>query len=293
MREKSAAGGIREKKIIGRGSYALPSIFTAGTIFCGFYSLMKTIRAIALPPDQLGEAAAQFDLAALAIGVAVFTDGMDGRLARLANAVSDFGRELDSLADVITFGIAPALLAFAWGIRGVDPASGGALAEQLNHLGYFLTFLFLVCGAARLARFNVQRNPIPKNPGRVGRKYFVGLPIPCGAGLVVAVVHAAGGYPIHNWFPWGVLWLALIGLVSFLMVCTWRYNSFKEIDLLQQRSWITVVLIAMAIYLIWNFSQPVLLAMASAYAASGIVIRLGGALRRRVKHLPEPTRQTN
>jgi CDP-diacylglycerol--serine O-phosphatidyltransferase len=284
---------MKDKKLVGRGAYALPSVFTAGTIFCGFYSIMKTVHAISLPSDQLSQAAVQFDVASLAIGVAVFTDGMDGRIARLTNAVSEFGKELDSLADVITFGVAPALLAFSWGIRTIDPATGGPLNEPLTRIGYFLTFLFLVCGAARLARFNVQRNPVPKNPGRSGRKYFVGLPIPSAAGMLAAVVHFLGGYPVRSWAPWGVLWLCLIGLLSFLMVCTWRYNAFKEINLLQQRSWVTVVLIAMMIYLIWNFSQPVLLALAATYVASGIVIRLGGVLRRRLKHVPEPSRQIN
>ncbi|MBI3697412.1 MAG: phosphatidylcholine/phosphatidylserine synthase [Acidobacteria bacterium] len=284
---------MRDKKLMGRGAYALPSIFTAGTIFCGYYALMKTIQAISLAPERMGEAAGQLDLASLAIGVAVFTDGMDGRIARLTNAVSDFGRELDSLADVITFGVAPALLAFAWGIRSLDPASGSLFTEHLTRLAYFVTFLFVVCGAARLARFNVQRNPVPKNPGRVGRKYFVGLPIPSAAALVAAVVHATGGYPLRDWMPWGALWLFLLGLLSFLMVCTWRYNSFKEFNLVEQRSWVTVVLIAGMIYLIYHYSQPVLLALASTYVASGILIRLGGLFRRHPKHLPEPERQVN
>lgn len=284
---------MKEKRLVKRGAYALPSIFTAGTIFCGYYSLMKTVNAISLPPERVAEAAAQFNLAAIAIGVAAFTDGMDGRIARLTNTVSEFGKELDSLADVITFGVAPGLLAFAWGLRAIDPVTGGLFTENLIRFGYLVTFLFMVCGAARLARFNVQRNPVPKNPGRVGRKYFVGLPIPASAAMLAAVVHAAGGYPVGTWLPWGLLWLGLLGLLSFLMVCTWRYNSFKEINLLQQRSWVTVVLIAMVIYLIWNFSQPVLLAMASTYVGSGIVIRLGGLLRRRIKPLPEPSHQAN
>ncbi len=281
---------MREKKIPGRGAYALPSIFTAGTIFCGYFALMKILRAISLPSAQLDEAARNFNLAAIAIGVAVFTDGMDGRLARITNAVSEFGKELDSLADVITFGIAPALLAFAWGALSLDPVRG---SDHLMRLAYFIPFLFLVCGAARLARFNVQRNPVPKNPGRAGRRYFVGLPIPAAAALVAAIVHAAGGYPIQSWLPWGLLWLALLGLLAFLMVCTWRYNSFKELDLVRQRSWIMVVLIIAMIYLIVNFSEPVLLAMATTYVSSGLVIRLGGLLRRRFKRLPpEPHRQT-
>ncbi len=286
-------GPMKERKLVKRGAFAIPSIFTAGTIFCGYYAVMQIIHAIALPADRLTEAAAQFDLAALAMLIAAFTDGMDGRIARLTNTVSEFGKELDSLADVVTFGVAPGLLAFAWGIRSIDPATGGIFTEHLKGIGYFLTFLFLVCGAARLARFNVQRNPVPKNPGRIGRKYFVGLPIPAAAGMVAAVVHAAGGYPIHTWLPWGAIWLGLLSLLSFLMVCTWRYNSFKEVNLLQQRSWVTVVVIAMIFYLVWYFSQPLVLAMASAYVASGIFIRIGGVLRRRWRHLPEPSHQAN
>jgi CDP-diacylglycerol--serine O-phosphatidyltransferase len=279
---------LKDRRFVGRGAYALPSLFTAGTLFCGYYAIMKTIQAIALPAERLTEAAGLFDLAAIAIGVAVFTDGMDGRIARLTNLVSDFGKELDSLADVITFGVAPALLAFAWGVRAIDP---GISPEHLTRFGYFLTFLFVVCGASRLARFNIQQNPIPKNPGRIGRKYFVGLPIPSAAALLAAVVHANGGYPLRSWFPWGLLWLLLLGLLSFLMVCTWRYYSFKDLNLLQQRSFLSVVLIAMMIYLIWNFSQPVLLAMAIVYVSSGPVVRLAGALRRRFRHLPQPEQQ--
>ncbi len=279
---------LKDRRFMGRGAYALPSVFTAGTLFCGYYAIMKTVQAIALPVERLAEAAALFDLAAIAIGVAVFTDGMDGRIARLTNSVSDFGRELDSLADVISFGVAPAVLAFAWGVRTIEP---GFSSEHLNRFGYFLTFLFVVCGASRLARFNIQQNPVPKNPGRAGRKYFVGLPIPSAAAMVVAVIHVNSGYPLRSWMPWGLLWLLLLGLLSFLMVCTWRYYSFKDLNMLQQRSFLTVVLIAMTIYLIWNFSQPVLITLATGYVASGLAIRIGGVLRRRFKHLPEPERQ--
>ena len=280
---------MKERRIMKRGAYALPSLFTAGTIFCGYYSIMRTLQAIGIPADKFAEVAGHFDAAALAIGIAIFTDGMDGRVARLTNAVSDFGRELDSLADVVTFGVAPALLAFAWGTRTLEAVPGH---DYLMRVAYLMAFLFLVCSAARLARFNVQHNPIPKNPGRAGKRYFVGLATPAAAGLVAAVVHAAEGYSIRSWWPWGVLWLALLGLVSFLMVCTWRYFNFKEINLAQQRSWVMVVVIAGMIYLIGNFSQPVLLAMAVTYTGSGIAIRLGGLLRRRLKPLPpEPERQ--
>jgi CDP-diacylglycerol--serine O-phosphatidyltransferase len=283
-----------KSRVMGRGAYALPSLFTAGTIFCGYFSIMKTVGGIGMPPEKLVEQAANYNMAALAIGVAVFTDGMDGRIARMTNACSDFGRELDSLADVITFGVAPGLLAFAWGVRAIDPATGGMFTENLLRVAYLLLFLFVVCGAARLARFNVQKNPVPKNPGRFGRKYFVGLPIPMAAGMLAAVVHAFGGFPVESWMPWGVMWLGLVALLSFLMVCTWRYNSFKDFNLGQRRSFVSVILLAGFIYLVWNFSQAVLLAMSVTYVGSGIVIRIGGALRRRFKHTrAEPEHQTS
>ncbi len=112
-----------------------------------------------------------FKFAAIAIAAAVFFDGLDGRIARMTNTISDFGREMDSLADVITFGIAPAALAFAWGVYFVRPYDPYAL-YYLRHGGYFFSFLFLLCGACRLARFNIQKNPVPKNPGPSGSQIF-------------------------------------------------------------------------------------------------------------------------
>jgi CDP-diacylglycerol--serine O-phosphatidyltransferase len=147
--------------------------------------------------------------------------------------------------------------------------------------------MFLLCGAVRLARFNVQKNPIPKNPGRPDRKYFVGLPIPAGAAMVAAVVYACGSEPLQ-WWPFSIAWLVLLALLSFLMVSTWRYYSFKGISLLRPRSPLTMILIALAIFLIWNYSQIVLLLMAIAYVSSGIVIRAGGIVRRRLRHAPPP-----
>jgi CDP-diacylglycerol--serine O-phosphatidyltransferase len=211
-------------------------------------------------------------------------DGLDGRIARLTNTTSDFGREMDSLADVITFGIAPAVLAYIWGVQFVMP--GGLLTD--HRAGYFLAFLYLLCGAARLARFNVQAHPVPKNPGRADRKYFVGLPIPAAAGMVAAIVYAFDSAPVE-WWVYSVLWLALLGLLSFLMVSTWRYPSFKEVSLTGPRSPLTVILFGALIYLIWNYSQPVLLALASLYVSTGIFIRAGGIIRRRFRpHPPAP-----
>ena len=147
-----------------RAAYALPTLFTAGNIFLGFIAILRSVEgALLASTGQLGPNP-HFEVAAKAIGAAVVLDGLDGRIARMTNTVSAFGREMDSLADVITFGIAPAVLAYSWGVQFVIP--GGFLMD--HRAGYFLAFLFLLCGAARLARFNVQTNPVPKNPaGRI------------------------------------------------------------------------------------------------------------------------------
>ena len=268
-----------------RAAYALPTLFTAGNIFLGFLAILRAIEGALLGSSgQLGSNP-QFEVAAKAIGIAVVLDGLDGRIARLTNTVSDFGREMDSLADVITFGIAPGVLAYCWGVQFVT--AGGLLRD--HRAGYFIAFLFLLCGAARLARFNVQTNPVPKNPGRPDRKYFVGLPIPAAAAMVAAVVYASDSVPLEWWIV-SALWLALLALLSFLMVSTWRYPSFKEISLTGPRSPLTVILFGALIYLIWNYSQPVLLALSVLYVSTGIFIRAGGIVRRRFRPHPAPPR---
>ncbi len=259
--------------------YALPTIFTVGTLFCGYFCLMKTVQAISLGPDAVELAARLYDHASIAIGLAVFTDGVDGRIARATGAVSDFGREIDSLADCITFGVAPATLAFAWGIRSPELRPDLFLGGYLPVLGYLLAFLYMTCGAARLARFNVQKNPVPKNPGRPGRRYFVGLPIPAAAGTLAAVIHARGGQPIENWWPAGVLWLGLIGFLAYLMVSTWRYSSFKDLNVFRVPAFGVIFLAAM-LFLVWNFSQPALLTLAVGFVLSGVYARLAWLFKR-------------
>src|SRR5260221_6783057 len=157
----------------------------------------------------------------------------------------------------------------------------------MRNTGYFVAFLFMLCGAARLARFNIQKNPVPKNPGRPDRKYFVGLPIPAGASAVVAVIYASGSEPIHNWMI-STLWLALLGLLSFLMVSTWRYPSFKDLSLTHPRSPLSIIFISVLSFLVWNFSQPVLLILAISYVGVGVAIRIGGGGRRRLRPPPPP-----
>jgi CDP-diacylglycerol--serine O-phosphatidyltransferase len=270
-----------------RAAYALPTLFTAGNIFLGFLSILRSFRgAVAAASGRL-EAREQFAIAAIAIGAAVFLDGLDGRIARMTNTTSDFGREMDSLADVISFGIAPAVLAFTWGVQQVDTTIGANIREQLTRFGTFASFLFLLCGAARLARFNIQKNPVPKNPGRPDRKYFVGLPIPAGAAMVAGVVFAFDGQPLAYW-QFSAAWMVLLAVLGLLMVSTWRYYSFKGISLSKPYTPLIIVLIGALIYLTWNWPQPVLLAIPAAYVASGILTRIGGIIRRRLRQPPPP-----
>lgn len=274
-----------------RPRVALPTLFTVGTLFCGYYTLVQTVKAIALPASRAAEAALLLDYAAIAIGIAMLTDGLDGRIARLTGSTSEFGGELDSLADCITFGAGPALLAYAWGMRGALPSGDSPLLELLPSLGYFCTFLYLTCGAARLARFNVQKDPQPRNPGPAHRKYFVGMPIPPAAGLLGAFVHFSYGRPIAHWWPGGLLWCVLLAGLGFLMISSWRYRSFKELKFLKEPA-IGVVFFASLIFLVWNFSRPVLLTMAATFAGSGVVARIASLFRRTVPELQEATAST-
>ncbi len=261
-----------------RAAYALPTLFTAGNTFLGFLAIFQTFEAAMKTAAGDPSGSANFDNAAKFIGIAVAFDGLDGRIARMTNTVSDFGREMDSLADVITFGIAPAVLAFVWGVFFVN----GEAAQYRPHLhqaGYFIAFLFLLCGSLRLARFNVQSNPVLKNPGRKDRKYFAGLPIPAAAGMVAAVVYAGGFGAVTGWY-YSLAFLALVGLLSFLMVATWRYRSFKDLNLLRPRSPLSLLVMAAAIFLLWNYSRPALLALGTTYVGSGIVVRIAGLFKR-------------
>ena len=270
-----------------RAAYALPTLFTAGNIFLGYIAILRSFRGAMQAASGAPGAHEHFTIAATAIMAAGVLDGLDGRIARMTNTTSEFGREMDSLADVISFGIAPAVLAFAWGVQFVEPSLGEHIRKQLFNAGYFIAFLFLLCGAARLARFNIQKNPVPKNPGRPDRKYFVGLPIPAAAGMVCAVVFASDGEPFTSWQA-SAAWLALLLLLGFLMVSTWRYYSFKGINLSKPYTPLLIILVGALIYATWNWPQPVILALAIGYVGGGILIRIGGIIRRRIRPTPAP-----
>lgn len=290
MRNVDSAVAVR--KTPPRAAYALPTFFTAGNIFLGYIAILRSIEGAVYTGPQFNFAAEQFTVAAKCIGIAMVLDGLDGRIARLTNTTSEFGREMDSLSDVISFGIAPAVLAWTWGVHLASESVPLMLHDHLDRAGKLITFLFLLCGAARLARFNVQKNPKPKNPGRPTRKYFVGLPIPAAAALIASIVFAADGYPITYW-AYSVAWMALLVLLSFLMVSTWRYYAFKDNAFLRPRSPLTIILAGALIVLIWFWDQPVLLALASAYVAGGVILRLGGLFRRGFRKSPRETPMEN
>jgi CDP-diacylglycerol--serine O-phosphatidyltransferase len=264
-----------------RGMYVLPSLFTSGSIALGYYIIMQSIRGSMTAVSNPGFSAASFDHAAVAIALAIVFDGLDGRIARMTNTSSAFGRELDSLADVITFGVAPSLLAYLWGVRQLTASLHPEIEARVMHFGLVVCFLFLICGACRLARFNISVNPQPRNPGRPDRKYFVGMPIPAGAGVIAAVVHFEGGSPVHNlWMA--LLWLALVAFVGFLMVSSWRFWSGKEIDMGTRKPGRLLVLLVVVIGVIVEWDQIALLTIALGYLISGVVARLAYSWKRRM-----------
>ncbi|MFZ0301160.1 MAG: phosphatidylcholine/phosphatidylserine synthase [Terracidiphilus sp.] len=267
----------RNRARLRRGMYLLPSLFTAGNIGAGYFSITQTIDAITNNNAQV-----HLDWAAIAILFAIPFDSLDGRIARMTNTVTDFGRELDSMADVITFGVAPSLLAFVWGFHFLPDSINPILHQHLLQAGAFICFLFLLCGASRLARFNISHDAQPRNPGRPDRKYFVGMPIPAAAGLLAATVHFFNAYPIEEWWV-AIPWLILVGLAGFLMVSTWRFWSGKEINLTRRHPFQLLLLLAVIFYITLRYSNVILFLGALAYMFSGIWARAvyGWSRRRR------------
>lgn len=282
-RGESSQARAEARARLRRGMYLLPSLFTAGNIGAGYFSIVQTIAALS------GNAEMHLDWAAIAILFAIPFDALDGRIARLTNTCSDFGKELDSLADVITFGVAPSLLAFIWGFHFLPDSVNAHLRQHLMQAGAFFCFLYLIGGASRLARFNISPDAQPRNPGRPGRKYFVGMPIPAAAGLLASTVHLCYGIPVQAWWI-AIPWLLLVGLTGFLMVSTWRFWSGKEINLTRRHPFQLLLLIAVVLYAILRYSQVVLFAGALVYMFSGIWARAAyswSRRRRRPADMPE------
>lgn len=265
-----------------RGMYVLPSLFTACSIGAGFFSMTETMKAV----GAAVEAPLHLDWAAIAILFAIPFDALDGRIARLTNTSSEFGRELDSLADAITFGVAPSLLALVWGFHFLPDTMDALLRQHLVEAGAFICFLYLIGGVSRLARFNISKNPQPRNPGRPDRKYFVGMPIPAGAGLLAATVHFFNACPVQSWWV-AVCWLVIVGLAGFLMVSTWRFWSAKEINFSRRQPFQLLLVIAIVVYVVLKYSRGMLFMMALLYMFSGIWARAAYSWSRRRRRREE------
>jgi CDP-diacylglycerol--serine O-phosphatidyltransferase len=234
-----------------RGVSLLPSLFTLANLFCGWSCIVYAMRG---------------DLATAApfIGVAMVLDMLDGRIARMTGTTSEFGVQLDSLADVISFGMAPAVLAYAWGLA------------PLGRLGWAVGFLFVTAAALRLARFNIQKN--------TDKRYFVGLASPAAAAIVASTVFY---YPAGlQQRPEALLAVVLVLVPALLMVSTIRFQSFKTIDLGERRRYGVLIAAAAFIALIVTYPHEVLLVMAYAYLASAFVGLALHKLRRREPDAP-------
>jgi CDP-diacylglycerol--serine O-phosphatidyltransferase len=225
-----------------RGVYLLPSLFTIANLFCGYACIVYAMRG-------------DYETAAPFVGFAFVLDMLDGRIARMTGAESDFGLQFDSLADVISFGLAPAILTFGWGL------------SPLGRLGWAAGFVFATAGAMRLARFNIMKGG--------DKRYFVGMPIPAAAGVLASTVYA---YPagLHS-YQEALPALALVLVPALLMVSTIRFRSFKTFDLSTRRPYTVLLLMAIGLMLIVWLERYVLVVMAYTYLLSAFI---GWALTR-------------
>jgi CDP-diacylglycerol---serine O-phosphatidyltransferase len=229
-----------------RGVYLLPSMFTVGNMFCGYACIVHAMRG-------------EFHIAAPFIGFAMVLDMLDGRIARMTGTSSDFGIELDSLADVISFGMAPAILSFAWGL------------QPLGRLGWAVGFLFVAAAALRLARFNIQA-------GSVDKRYFVGMPSPAAAAVPAATVFA---YPyVFTTYTEAVPVIAMVLVPALLMVSTIRFRSFKTFDLQTRRSYTVLLLVAIVLALFAAKPDYLFVVLAYGYLLSAFVEMAWTKLRR-------------
>jgi CDP-diacylglycerol--serine O-phosphatidyltransferase len=221
-----------------RGVFLLPSLLTVGNLFCGYACVVYSTRG-------------DFDTAALFIGVAMVLDNLDGFIARLTNSSTAFGVQLDSLADMVSFGLAPAVLAFTWGLA------------PLKRLGWAVGFIYVTAAAMRLARFNLQSAAV------TDKRYFVGMPSPPAAGIIASTVYLYP-YGLHD-RETALPALAMVLVPALLMVSTFRFRSVKAIDVGWTRSYFVLFLCAVVLALIATHPRIALVVLAYAYLASAFI----------------------
>jgi CDP-diacylglycerol--serine O-phosphatidyltransferase len=255
-----------------KGLYLIPTSFTAANICMGFLAVIFSLRGFQSGPIDRLLAATYFDYAAIAIGLAILFDTLDGRLARMTRTTTEMGVQLDSLADVLTFGIAPVTLLYGWAIGPIFPDG-----STLHGIGIFALFSYLMCGVLRLARFNLQATRpriIAEGTPKMDKKNFVGLPIPPAAGLIAAIVHF-NPQPIEIYGAasaqlYAILLLVLAIILGGLMVSKIRYTSFKNVGT-GRKTFYLILLVGAAGMLMWLYSRYALLAISAAYVSHGII----------------------
>lgn len=275
-----------------KGLYLIPTAFTAANIAMGFFAVLYSIRGYQVVFTHPEIAAGYFNYAAIAIGLAILFDTLDGRVARMTKTATEIGVQFDSLADVLTFGIAPIALMYSWAI-------GASFRENTpeHGLGVFLLFMYLMCGAFRLARFNLQATRprvLLEGTPKVDKKNFVGLPIPPAAGLLAAIVHYSP-YPLSLYGEsvarfYAFLIMILIAVLGVLMVSTLRYSSLKTVGTGRRNLYLVLVIAAIGM-LMWLYSEYMLLILSLAYVSHGVIWYVFSLLRRRTRH-PEEVDET-
>jgi CDP-diacylglycerol--serine O-phosphatidyltransferase len=230
-----------------RGIYVLPNLFTSASLFSGFYAIVSAMEG-------------RFEAAAVAIMISALLDGLDGRIARLTNTTSHFGVEYDSLADVIAFGVAPAIVAFQWALK------------PYGRLGWVAAFMFIICGALRLARFNVQKS-------NQDVSHFQGLPIPAAASFIASMILFVESWQGSPEIKSAII-ITMIYILSFLMVSTLHYFSFKKFDIHNRKPFnLLLVIILIALIIVYK-PKLMLFVLISAYVVSGPLITFYRLYRR-------------
>lgn len=248
MAEKQPESGNTKR----RGIYLLPNLLTTAGLFSGFYAIVASTNG-------------QFEMAAIAIFIAMVFDGLDGRVARLTNTESDFGAEYDSLADIVSFGLAPALIAYNWAL------------DDLGKMGWLAAFIFVAGGALRLARFNTM-------VGLADKRYFQGLAIPSAAAIIAGMVWVGAKYDID---PSTVSWLVALFTIccGLLMVSNFRYHSFKDVDWRGKVNFLVILLVVLVFVVVATEPALVLFLLFTAYAVSGPVLTIRNVSKLKLEHV--------
>jgi CDP-diacylglycerol--serine O-phosphatidyltransferase len=264
--------GVRGARRLGRRFHVLPNLFTIGNLLLGYFSIGASIRG-------------DFDAAALAIVLGAILDALDGAVARLVRSHSVFGVQLDSLADVVTFGIAPALLAYLWGVTGLGQVAV-PFVQDLKNLGWIASFTFLTGGALRLARYNVATQELGSPQPKPARPpHFAGMPIPTGAGCIAVTVHYFKE-PLASW-TFGAFWIGVVFILGVLMVSTIPFVSLRHFLSRHRRGHLVVGLVGVLLAASLFYSEVVLLGLLVLYLTYSAWYNLVPAVRRWEDRVPE------